>query len=266
MRAKELLDADQLSAAIRELNQEVKQRPTDTRIRTFLFELLCFAGEYERAERQLDILEHQNEKVGIGVEVYKNILRGEVGRRRFFSEGIKPSFLVDPPEYVTLYVDGHNQLREGHAAEAKSLYERAQHLRPEIRGRMKGRPFTSFRDSDDRTAGILEVIVRESYIWIPFERIRKVVIPQPRHLRDLRWAPATLEIEDGPAGDVFLPVLYAGTELEADDKVRLGRMTEWVDLGAGLTGGVGQKTFVVDDREVSILELGELEFEVLATV
>jgi len=80
------------------------------------------------------------------------------------------------------------------------------------------------------------------------------------------WVPASLEIEDGPVGDVFLPVLYAGSELEADDQVRLGRITEWVDLGAGLTGGVGQKTFLVDDREVSILEIGELEFEVLAAV
>ena len=61
-------------------------------------------------------------------------------------------------------------------------------------------------------------------------------------------------------------MLYAGSELEVDDKVRLGRMTEWLDLGAGLVGGVGQKTFLVDDREVSILEVGELEFEVLAAV
>jgi len=165
-----------------------------------------------------------------------------------------------------LSMDAHNQLREHHVAEAKALYERAQGEQPEIRGRMKGHPFTSFRDTDDRTAGILEVIVRNSYIWVPFERIRKVVIPQPKHLRDLLWVPASLEIEDGPVGDVFLPVLYAGSELEADDQVRLGRITEWVDLGAGLTGGVGQKTFLVDDREVSILEIGELEFEVLAAV
>ena len=73
-------------------------------------------------------------------------------------------------------------------------------------------------------------------------------------------------MEDAPVGEVFLPVIYAGSELESDDKVRLGRVTEWVDLGGGLAGGVGQKTFLVDDREVSILELGELEFEVLAAV
>ena len=266
MGAKELLSQHQLSAAITELNQDIKKQPTDARLRTFLFELLCFAGDYERAERQLDVVGHQNEKVGIGVEVYKSILRAETARRRFFAEGIKPTFLFDVPEHVTLYVDAQNQLREGHSAEAKALYDRAAQVRAEIRGRLKGHPFASFRDSDDRLVGILEVIVRDSYIWIPFERIRKVIISQPKHLRDLLWIPASVEMEDAPVGEVFLPVIYAGSELESDDKVRLGRVTEWVDLGGGLAGGIGQKTFLVDDREVSILELGELEFEVLAAV
>jgi type VI secretion system protein ImpE len=266
MGAKELLDQHHLSAAIAELNQDIKRHPTDLRLRTFLFELLCFAGDYERGQRQLDVIGHQNVDVGIGVEVYKSILRAEAARRQVFIEGIKPTFLSDPPEHVVFSLDAQNQLREGHAAEAKELYERAQRVRPEIRGRVKGHPFTSFRDSDDRLAGILEVIVRDSYIWLPFERIRKVVIPQPKHLRDLLWMPATLEIEGRPSGDVFLPVLYAGSEREVDDKVRLGRMTEWLDLGAGLAGGVGRKTFFVDDRDVSILEIGELEFEVLAAV
>jgi type VI secretion system protein ImpE len=266
MGAKELLNQHQLSAAIAELNQDIKRQPTDARLRTFLFELLCFAGDYERAERQLDVIGHQNEKVGIGVEVYKSILRAEAARRRFFDEGIKPTFLFDVPEHVALSVDAQNQLREGHLTEAKALYEQAQRVRTEIRGRLKGQPFMSFRDSDDRLAGILEVIVRDSYIWMPFERIRKVIIAQPKHLRDLLWIPATVEMDDGPVGEVFLPVIYAASELESDDKVRLGKVTEWVDLGGGLAGGIGQKTFIVDDREVSILELGELEFEVLAAV
>ena len=67
MGAKELLDQHHLSAAISELNQDIKRHPTDARLRTFLFELLCFAGDYERAQRQLDVIGHQNEKVGIGV-------------------------------------------------------------------------------------------------------------------------------------------------------------------------------------------------------
>ena len=59
MTAKELLDAGKLSAAIEQLNKEVKARPADGRLRIFLFELVCFAGDYQRADRQLEVIGHQ---------------------------------------------------------------------------------------------------------------------------------------------------------------------------------------------------------------
>jgi protein involved in temperature-dependent protein secretion len=37
MKAKELLNAGQLTAAIEQLNQEVRSHPTDSHLRTFLF-------------------------------------------------------------------------------------------------------------------------------------------------------------------------------------------------------------------------------------
>jgi len=49
MRARELFQAGQLDAAIDALGVEVRDNPTDTQRRTFLFELLCFAGQYGRA-------------------------------------------------------------------------------------------------------------------------------------------------------------------------------------------------------------------------
>ncbi|MEO8340702.1 MAG: tetratricopeptide repeat protein, partial [Nitrospirota bacterium] len=96
MKAKELLEANQLSAAIEALTQDVKKQPTDTHLRTFLFEVLCFAGEYERAERQLDVIGHQNESAGIGVEVYRQLLRADKSRQRWFAEGLRPTFLLEP--------------------------------------------------------------------------------------------------------------------------------------------------------------------------
>src|SRR5262245_54915497 len=55
MHAKELLDAGHLTAAIEQLTQEVRAHPTDVRQRIFLFELLCFTGDYQRAARPLDV-------------------------------------------------------------------------------------------------------------------------------------------------------------------------------------------------------------------
>jgi type VI secretion system protein ImpE len=56
-----------------------------------------------------------------------------------------------------------------------------------------------------------------------------------------------------------VPVLYAGSEKDENEQVRLGRITEWVNLGEGLAGGVGQRTFIIDDGERSLLEIRELE-------
>ena len=55
MNSRQLFDAGKLNAAIEALGSELRDNPTDTQRRTFLFELLCFAGNHDRAEKQLDI-------------------------------------------------------------------------------------------------------------------------------------------------------------------------------------------------------------------
>ena len=56
----ELYRAGELGQAIKALGDELRSNPLDARRRTFLFELLCFAGEYDRAEKHLDVLADQN--------------------------------------------------------------------------------------------------------------------------------------------------------------------------------------------------------------
>ncbi len=260
MKAKELLEASELSAAIAALTQDVKKQPTDTHLRTFLFELLCFAGEYERADRQLDVIGHQNESAGIGVEIYRQLLKADKARQRWFADGLKPTFLLEAPSWVQHQLEAGSRLRAQQTAEAKALLRQAASTSPKPQGILNGKPFTDFRDSDDRLGPVLEVFLRESYVWLPWEQIKKITIPKPKQLRDLLWTPATLEAGEGAAGDVFLPVLYAGSHSEEDDQLRLGKITDWRGLGDGLAGGIGQKTFLVDDSELSILEIREIEF------
>ena len=56
MTARQLYQAGQLGEAIQALGAELRNDPADARKRIFLFELLCFAGEYDRAEKHLDVL------------------------------------------------------------------------------------------------------------------------------------------------------------------------------------------------------------------
>jgi protein involved in temperature-dependent protein secretion len=42
-------------------------------------------------------------------------------------------------------------------------------------------------------------------------------------------------------------------------------MTDWRSAGDGLTRGLGQRTFLIDDQERGILEVRELEFDTTPT-
>lgn len=66
MNSKELFQAGRLADAIQALGAELRENPTDPRRRTFLFELLCFAGEYERAEKHLDVLSQGGKEAELG--------------------------------------------------------------------------------------------------------------------------------------------------------------------------------------------------------
>ena len=157
MTAEEFLKAGHLSAAVEQLNHEVRSRPTDSQRRTFLFELLCFAGDCQRAERQLDVLGQQSATAEIGVEVYHHILTAEQTRHRLFSEGVQPDFLFPPPSYVSLHLEALHRLCNQQPAEAVALLEQSQRSQPPLRGSLEGQPFTEWRDGDDLLAPFLAV-------------------------------------------------------------------------------------------------------------
>ena len=56
MTPQELYRNGRLREAITALGDELRKNPLDAKRRTFLFELLLFAGEYDRAEKQLEVL------------------------------------------------------------------------------------------------------------------------------------------------------------------------------------------------------------------
>jgi type VI secretion system protein ImpE len=261
VQAKELLEAGNLVAAIEQLNHEVRSHPTDAHRRTFLFELLCFAGDYQRAARQLDVLAHQSVAAEVGVQVYRNVLAADEARHRLFTQGLRPHFLFPPPAYVHFHLEAIEHLCQNQPVEAKALLEQSEGSRPRLMGRLAGQAFGDFRDSDDLLGPFLEVFVHNNYVWFPFAQIKHLTIPPPQRLRDLLWIATTLEAHSGPVGEVFLPVLYAGSSAHADNQIKLGRMTDWQDAGEGLARGLGQRVFLMDGDDRALLEVREIAFE-----
>jgi type VI secretion system protein ImpE len=258
--SRELFAAGKLNETIDELLREVKANPSDVAGRTFLFELSCLTGDWERAERQLDVIGHQSAEAELGVMVYRANINAERERRRVFGEGVQPHFLREPPAYVDLHVAALSQVRSGQMAAARATLDRAEEERPAIPGTCNGKAFQDFRDYDDFVAPVLELIVKDKYVWLPFEQIKRMEISPPKQLRDMVWASARIEALDGTIGEVYLPTLYHGTSDSEIDQARLGRITDWKQVGEDLYHAVGLRLFLVDGEDKSLFAATPVEF------
>jgi type VI secretion system protein ImpE len=226
--ATELYRAGRLEEAIDALGIALRSNPTDVQRRTFLFELLCFAGSYERAEKQLDVLSGAGPQAELGTLLYRSALHAERIRQEMFRTGSLP---------------------EGVAPDAPG-------------GTLEGQPFTSITDADPRLGARLEVFAAGQYTWLPFAFIETLTIAPPKRLRDLMWASAI--IRTAPAfqgvelGEVLIPVLTPNASQHPDASVRLGRVTEWERMDDGTEIPVGQKLLLVDNQEIPILDVREV--------
>jgi type VI secretion system protein ImpE len=227
--AQALFREGRLDEAIEALGAEVKDNPTDATRRTFLFELLCFAGRFDRAEKQLDVLAQRGPDAAMGTLLYRSALHAERVRQEMFTRG---SFPAGPPP------------------------------RP-VSGILNGSTFQSLTDADPRIGARLEIFAAGQYTWLPLEQIASVRMRSPERLRDLLWAPAAVrtaaDFRGMELGEVLVPALAPLSWQQQDDMVRLGRMTAWEPLGDDAQAPVGQKLLLVDEQEFPILELRELD-------
>jgi len=258
--AKLKLDAGDLSGAVEAALTLVKKNPTDAAARTFLFELSCFAGDWDRAEKQLDVIGHQDTNAMIGSLIYRGNFRAERDRMKLFSDGQKPETMTAIPPYVEDLLSAVNRVREGNPAEARTILDGVEETRPAYKCSVNGEEFSDFRDYNDLTMCVFEAIHKDAYIWIPFDAIQKIEFFQPKTLRDLYWIQAKVDLTNGIGGEMFLPALYSGSWKSENDQIRLGRMTDWRDLGDDLFQGEGTKLYWMDGKDKSILDIRTIEF------
>ncbi len=258
--ATESFKEGRLAEAIASQVQEVKAHPADNARRLFLFELLSFSGDLERARRQVEAIRYDEPELSSALTNYRLLLDSETARRQLFAGGVKPEFLAEPPFHVRMRLDATiNALRDHRAVDAANLIFGAAKASEPPSVLLNGEPYDSFRDADDLFGTVLEVFAKGRYYWVPFEQIESIAINPPRFPRDLIWAPARLTMKEGPSGEVFLPALYPSSYNHPDDLVKLGRQTDWNRLEGDVVLGIGGRTFVAGDDAVSLLELRELQ-------
>ncbi len=257
-----------LAEAVAAANAGVRHAPADVGARLLLAELLLFAGNLERADVILDACGDLDPLVAVVVAEFRQLVRGEVARRQLFRDGRVPEFLGEPTAAQRASLAALVALRAGDAAEAGRLAAAAEAARTRPSGTAAGMPFDDLRDGDDILAGTFEVITTTGkYFWIPAERVTLLQFHPPKRPRDLYWRRATMQVAEGPDGEVYLPALYAATaDPAADppaDALRLGRATDWQPMpGDGPVRGVGAVTFLIGEEASTMMELGTLSFTV----
>lgn len=261
MNSIDLLQEGKLSEARNLLIQEVKTSPSDTGKRTLLFQVLIFNGEWEKAERHLEIIASQHSTSEAGILSYKNLIAAEKERLDVSSLKERPSFLPEAPLYFETYYEGLEKLIEKEMNEAKDSFNQAFAQRPTVSGTVNGKPFTGFANTDTFLSAFLEAFVHERYVWIPFESIRELSIPVPETFFDLIWTSASITTWEGLSMNCYLPVLYPDSFMQEDEQIRLGRLTEWVPLKGGCSKGLGQQVFQIGEEDMPILEIREVLFK-----
>lgn len=258
MQSKELIKNGQLSEARTALVNEVKNRPGDPASRTLLFQVLLFCGEWDKANRHLEILAELDPQLSLTVAQYQNLLTCERQREAVCAGRELPSYLPEPPVYFHQWHAALQGLRDGSDEGAANRMQALVETLPVVSGTINGEDFIGIRNADDTLAHALEIFAHDRYVWVPFEDIRELTVNAPQSLLDLMWIPASLTTWGGLSLNGFLPVLYPLSHQQPDAQVRLGRMTDWIALGAAGYRGVGQQVLLFGDRDMPLLEIREM--------
>jgi type VI secretion system protein ImpE len=251
-----------LSAVLSDVQGQIRAKPGDPGLRVYLFQLFCVMGDWGRAAKQLEAMSSLSQEHSRFARVYSPAVASELLRREVFFGARSPMLFGEPEQWEALLLQALRQYAEGHCQAAARLTAQAFEMAPAQTGTINGAPFTWLADADQRLGPVLEVVTNGGYYWMPFNRIKTLVIDKPQDLRDMVWAPAQLVLRNGTELGVLLPARYPTKEAPAESDVMLARKTVWNDAGDGVFFGVGQKVLATDVEERAILDVRRIDFDV----
>ena len=254
------LDESDLGGAIAAAIDTVKKNPTNVSARTFLFELSCFSGDWDRAEKQLDAIGHQDMKAAVGSVIYRQNFKCERDRINLFEHSHPPEIVTDLPDYCRDLLRAVDLVRRGDTAAARELLDKVEDERPAFAVTVNGTEYEDFRDYNELTMCVFEGFIKDTYVWLPFEEIISVEFLEKKSLRDVYWPQANVAMKNGSTGEMFLPALYVNSWKSPDDEVRLGRTVDWRDIGDEIYVGEGARLYWMDGKEMPSSEIQKIEF------
>ena len=259
MLAEQHLRDGNLTECLSVLHEQVRNDPSDSRQRIFLFQLLCVLGDWERASTQLDVLKDLEVSAFPMVQTYREVLKCEVLREAVFAGKHNPTIFGEPQQWMALLMEALRLTAQNEFAKALELREQAFQLAPATAGEIDSAGFLWIADADSRLGPVLEVIINGTYYWVPFDRISEIHIEKPEDLRDFVWTPAHFIWTNGGETVGLIPSRYPGTQTSDDSKLQLARKTDWIEPSPGYFEGLGQRIFSTDTEEYPLFDVREIK-------
>jgi type VI secretion system protein ImpE len=252
--AEQSLKGGDPAAALAHLQEQVRAKPADSRLRVFLFQLLCVTGQWDRALTQLGVASNLDPEAMAMAQTYGDAIRCEAVRDQVFAGKKSPLIFGEPEQWLALLIESLLVSGSGELERSSQLRALAFDAAPATKGTIDNRPFEWISDADSRLGPVLEAVINGRYYWVPFSRLIKIEFEPPEDLRDLVWLPARLQFANGGESVALIPSRYSGSSASADGLIVLARKTVWEEIAADSHRGLGQRVFATDAEEVPILE------------
>jgi type VI secretion system protein ImpE len=253
--------AGDLAGSLADLQAAVRKDPADAKLRIFLVQVLMVTGDWDRALNQLKVIGEMDASALPMMHAYSAAIQCERLRADVFAGTRSPLLFGEPKPWIAQLMNSAAAQGAGREAEAAAARAKALEDASVSAGTINGEPFEWIADADSRLGPMLEVLLNESYYWIPFERISHIKVDPPSDARDLVWLPAEFTWSNGGQAMGFIPVRYAGSEKSEDPAIRMARKTEWTAAGDDAFVGLGQRVLTTDGPEIGLLELRELSLQ-----
>jgi type VI secretion system protein ImpE len=242
-------------AALAQLQEQVRARPADPKLRIFLFQLLCVLGQWERALNQLHVASSLDPGALAMAQTYGDAVRCEAVRDDVFEGKKSPMIFGQPEQWLALLIESLLVARRGEPERSRQLRSEAFDEAPASAGDIDGRPFSWISDADSRLGPVLEAVINGRYYWVPFSRLNRIQIEPPEDLRDMVWMPAHLQFENGGESVALIPTRYPGSEKAGDGLIALARKTVWEETAPDTHCGLGQRIIATDKDDVPVMEV-----------
>ena len=100
MNSAELVQAGRLEEGLSALQTEIRDKPEDTRLRIFLFQLNCVLGRLDKALTQLQVIANLNADTMLLAQIFRPVIACELLRREVFAGKRTPIIFGEPAEWL----------------------------------------------------------------------------------------------------------------------------------------------------------------------